>query len=53
MLLANPPFPDPFPHARRREGKPAVFFPSLPVGEGLRLGVNRFANNTVHWKMAS
>jgi hypothetical protein len=44
MLLANPPFP----HARRREGEPAVFFPSLSVGEGLRMGVNRFANNTIH-----
>jgi hypothetical protein len=42
-----PPYPDPFPHARRREGEPAVFFPSFPVGEGPRMGVNRFANNTV------
>jgi hypothetical protein len=31
--LANPPFPDPFPHARRREGEPAVFFLPSPWGK--------------------
>jgi hypothetical protein len=44
----SPPFPDPFPHARRREGEPGrLCFPSPLVGEGLRMGATQFANSTV------